>query len=106
MLEQSGGGVVKLASSLKKILRVSSIPGHTIDSKETSARYSSEIDGAGLPKTVWRESVKVGDLVKPLTACGGLPGETRCDSAIILNVEHSHDETVEVANFEYATIEV
>ena len=50
--------------------------------------------------------MKVGDLVKPLMACGGLLGETRCESAIVFSKEHSHDENVEIANFEYATIEV
>jgi hypothetical protein len=49
--------------------------------------------------------MNVGDLVKPLIACGGHPGNQRCTSAIILNIKNSH-ETVEVAMFEYETVEV
>ncbi len=49
--------------------------------------------------------MKAGDLVKPLTACGGSPGGTRCDSAIILNIKNSY-ETVEVDMFVYEEVEV
>ena len=49
--------------------------------------------------------MKVGDLVKPLIACGGEPGHQRCESAIILNVKNSH-ETVEVDMFVYEEVEV
>jgi hypothetical protein len=50
--------------------------------------------------------MKIGDLVKPLTACGGSPGGTRCDSAIILGKEHSHNENIEVDMFVYEEVEV
>ena len=50
--------------------------------------------------------MRVGDLVKPLIACGGQPGAARCESAIILGVEHRHNETIEVAMFEYESVEV
>lgn len=50
--------------------------------------------------------MKVGDIVKPLMACGGVPGGIRCESAVVLSKEHSHNENVEIAMFEYETIEV
>ena len=50
--------------------------------------------------------MKAGDLVRPLMACGGFPGDTRCVSAVVLNKEHSHNENVEVDMFVYKEVEV
>ena len=40
--------------------------------------------------------MKVGDLVKPLLTCAGYPGHVRCDSALVVSVELSHHEQVQL----------
>ena len=45
--------------------------------------------------------MKVGDLVKPSQSCGGLLGGIRCETALVINVEISHTEQVEVDAFTY-----
>jgi len=45
--------------------------------------------------------VKAGDLVTMDNFCGGPPGELRCDTALIINVELSHSEQVQVDTHRY-----
>ena len=45
--------------------------------------------------------MKAGDLVKMVNYCGGTPGEIRCDSALVINVELSHCEQVQISSYEY-----
>ena len=50
--------------------------------------------------------MKPGDLVKPENSCGGPPGGIRCDSALVVNVELSHHEAVQVDSQVYRDREV
>lgn len=50
--------------------------------------------------------MNVGDLVKPEHYCGGPPGELRCDSAIVVSIELSHHESVQVDSQAYHDREV
>ena len=45
--------------------------------------------------------MKVGDLVKMDNHCGGNPGETRCDSALVLDIWLSHSESIQTDSQEY-----
>ena len=47
-----------------------------------------------------------GDLVKPENYCGGPPGELRCDSALVVSIELSHHEAVQVDSKVYNDREV
>jgi len=40
--------------------------------------------------------VKTGDLVTMNNYCGGLPGEVRCETALVLDIWLSHHEQVQV----------
>ncbi len=46
-------------------------------------------------------AVKVGDLVSMNDCCGGPPGGLRCKSALVINVELSHCEQVQISSYEY-----
>ena len=50
--------------------------------------------------------MNVGDLVKPENYCGGPPGELRCDSALVVSIELSHHEQVQVDSQVYHDREV
>ena len=50
--------------------------------------------------------MKAGDLVTMDNHCGGPPGNLRCDSALVISVELSHHESVQVASQEYHDREV
>ena len=50
--------------------------------------------------------MKTGDLVKPLQSCGGLLGGTRCETALVIDVELSHHESVQVDSEVYRDKEV
>ena len=50
--------------------------------------------------------MKTGDLVSMDHSCGGPPGELRCETALIINVELSHHETVQVDSQVYRDREV
>ena len=50
--------------------------------------------------------MKSGDLVRPINSCGGQPGSIRCDSAIVISVELSHHESVQVDSQVYHDKEV
>ena len=45
--------------------------------------------------------MKAGDLVSMSNHCGGLPGEIRCESALVVNVELSHSEQVQIGSHTY-----
>jgi len=47
-----------------------------------------------------------GDLVKPEIHCGGPPGELRCGTALVVSVELSHHEAVQVDSEVYHDREV
>lgn len=47
-----------------------------------------------------------GDLVKPENYCGGPPGGSRCCSALVVSVELSHHEAVQVDSQMYRDREV
>ena len=47
-----------------------------------------------------------GDLVRMDNHCGGPPGEIRCDSALVISVELSHHEAVQVDSQVYHDREV
>ena len=48
--------------------------------------------------------MKVGDLVRPMMTCGGQLGDTRCESAIVLDFEIYHRD-IQVDDYRYETIE-
>ena len=48
--------------------------------------------------------MKVGDLVKPLIACGGQLGGVRCEYALVLRVQQTYKD-VEVDMFVYKEVE-
>ena len=50
--------------------------------------------------------MNVGDLVKPENYCGGPPGGLRCDSALVVSIELSHHEAVQVDSQVYHDREV
>ena len=50
--------------------------------------------------------MKPGDLVKPENFCGGSPGGLRCETALVINVELSHHEAVQVDSQVYHDREV
>ena len=50
--------------------------------------------------------MEVGDLVTMDNYCGGPPGEIRCKSALVVNVELSHSEQVQVDAQAYADRDV
>ena len=50
--------------------------------------------------------MKPGDLVKPENFCGGPPGGLRCETALVINVELSHHEAVQVDSQVYHDREV
>ena len=50
--------------------------------------------------------MKAGDLVRPTNSCGGKPGGTRCETAIILNSYLSHCEDVQVDSQRYVSVDV
>ncbi len=50
--------------------------------------------------------MKVGDLVRPTNSCGGRPGETRCDTAVVLSTRLSHCEDVQVDSQRYVSVDV
>ena len=45
--------------------------------------------------------MKVGDLVTPNICCGGSPGGSRCKTALVINVEPSHSEQVQIDSHTY-----
>ncbi len=50
--------------------------------------------------------MKVGDLVRPVNSCGGLPGGQRCKTSLVVNIELSHHEQVQVDSQAYHDREV
>ena len=50
--------------------------------------------------------MKVGDLVRPTNSCGGWPGETRCETAVVLSARLSHCEDVQVDSQRYVSVDV
>lgn len=50
--------------------------------------------------------IEVGELVRPLNFCGGRPGDVRCESALVVNVELSHHESVQVDSQAYHDVEI
>ena len=46
--------------------------------------------------------MKAGDLVEPLQSCAGLLGGVRCDTALVVGVELSHSEQVQIDSHSYA----
>jgi len=50
--------------------------------------------------------MNVGDLVKPSQSCGGLLGGIQCESALVVNVELSHSEQIQVDAQAYADRDV
>ena len=50
--------------------------------------------------------MKVGDLVSMDNHCGGPPGRLKCATALIINVELSHHESVQVDSQVYHDKEV
>ena len=50
--------------------------------------------------------MKVGDLVRPTMSCGGQPGDVRCDSALVVGVDYSHSEAVQVDSQVYHDKEI
>lgn len=50
--------------------------------------------------------MKAGDLVTMDNHCGGQPGELRCETALVVNVELSHHEEVQVDSQVYRDREV
>ena len=50
--------------------------------------------------------MKVGSLVTMDNHCGGSPGKLRCTSALVVNVELSHHESVQVDSQVYRDREV
>ena len=51
-------------------------------------------------------AVKVGDLVSMNDCCGGPSGSLRCESALVVSVELSHHEAVQVDSQTYHDREV
>lgn len=47
-----------------------------------------------------------GDLVRMKHVCGGKPGELRCETALVVNVELSHHESVQIDSQVYRDVEV
>ena len=50
--------------------------------------------------------MKVGDLVRPTNSCGGNPGGTRCETAVVLSTRLSHCEDVQVDSQRYVIVDV
>ena len=50
--------------------------------------------------------MKPGDLVRPTNSCGGKPGGTRCETAVILKSYLSHCEDVQVDSQRYVSVDV
>ena len=50
--------------------------------------------------------MKAGDLVTMDNYCGGTPGSLRCDSALVISVELSHHEAIQVDSQTYHDREV
>lgn len=50
--------------------------------------------------------MNVGDLVRPMNFCAGTPGGTRCETALVINVELKHLEMVQVDSQEYRDKEI
>ena len=45
--------------------------------------------------------IEIGDLVTIDNKCGGLPGGLKCKTALVVNVELSHSEQVQIGSHAY-----
>ena len=50
--------------------------------------------------------MKPGDLVRPTNSCGGNPGGTRCETAVVLSTRLSHCEDIQVDSQRYVSVDV